>query len=144
MASTSSDNVVDNTVVVEKKTKKGKTSKVEVKGEVPVVEASTSKTEVSKDEQIDNLLSQLSQLVKRVELLENEVKELKQEQSSSASKSMQTPIKKEEKEKKTRAPTAYNLFMKEKMLELKDTHSNLTNIERMKMAAEAWSESKKS
>lgn len=142
MASTSSDNVVDNTVVVEKKTKKGKTSKVEVKGEVPVVEASTSKTEVSKDEQIDNLLSQLSQLVKRVELLENEVKELKQ--GSSTSKSMQTPIKKEEKEKKTRAPTAYNLFMKEKMLELKDTHSNLTNIERMKMAAEAWSESKKS
>jgi vacuolar-type H+-ATPase subunit I/STV1 len=141
MASTSVDNVVvENTVVVEKKTKKGKTPKVEV----PVVEASTSKVVVSQEEQISNLVNQLSQLVKRVELLENEVTELKQQQSVGGSQTKQTVVKKEEKEKKTRAPTAYNLFMKEKMLELKDTHSSLSNIERMKMAAEAWSESKKS
>lgn len=139
MASTSVDNVI-----VEKKTKKGKTTKTEV----PVVEASTSKivvnNEVNPDEQINNLVNQLSQLVQRIEFLENEVKELKQQQGVDTSKSMQTQVKKEEKEKKTRAPTAYNLFMKEKMLELKGTHSSLTNIERMKMAAEAWSENKKS
>jgi hypothetical protein len=141
MASTSTNNVVvENTVVVEKKSKKGKTPKVEV----PVVEASTSKVVVSQEEQINNLVTQLAQLVKKVELLENEVKELKQQQGAGSSETKQTVIKKEEKEKKTRAPTAYNLFMKERMLELKETHSSLTNIERMKMAAEAWSESKKS
>jgi YABBY protein len=143
MASTNNV-VVENTVVVEKKSKKGKAPKVEV----PVIEASTSKavvnSEVSQEEQVNNLVNQLAELVKKVELLENEVKELKQQQGAGSSETKQTVIKKEEKEKKTRAPTAYNLFMKEKMLELKDTHSSLTNIERMKMAAEAWSESKKS
>jgi uncharacterized protein (UPF0335 family) len=126
------DNAV---VVVEKKAKKGKASKIEV----PVVEASSSSSNVEV-----NLTNQLSELVKRLELLENEVKELKQQQSIDVSQPKQIMVKKEEKEKKTRAPTAYNLFMKEKMLELKETHSNLTNIERMKMAAEAWSENKKS
>lgn len=138
MASTSDNVVIDNTVVVEKKTKKGKTPKVEV----PVAQA-TSSVELKKDEQVNTLVQQLSDLVKRMELLENEVKELKQ-QSAGSSQTKQTTIKKEEKEKKTRAPTAYNNFMKEKMLELKETHPNLTNIERMKMAAEAWTESKKS
>lgn len=140
MASSSVDSVVENTVVVEKKTKKGKTPKVEV----PVVEASSSKVDVNQNEQIINLVNQLSELVKKVELLENEVKELKQQQSAGSSQTKQPVVKKEEKEKKTRAPTAYNNFMKEKMLELKETHPSLSNIERMKMAAEAWSESKKS
>lgn len=140
MASTSDNVVSENTVVVEKKNKKGKTPKVEV----PVAQASTSSViETNKDEQINILVQQLSDLVKRMELLENEVKELKQ-QSAGSSQTKQTAVKKEEKEKKTRAPTAYNNFMKEKMLELKETHPGLTNIERMKMAAEAWTESKKS
>lgn len=50
---------------------------------------------------------------------------------------------KEVKEKKTREPTAYNIFMKNKLTELKESHKDLSNIERMKLAAEAWTESKK-
>jgi YABBY protein len=131
MASTSQ--VVD--TVVEKKVKKGKAAKVDTVKEDVV--ASTSAV-VSTEDQMANLVNQLSLLMKRVEVLESELHEAKGSQKD-ASKP-----KKEEKEKKTRAPTAYNLFMKEKMLELKESHPSLTNIERMKMAAEAWSESKKS
>lgn len=46
--------------------------------------------------------------------------------------------KKVRKVKETRVPTAYNIFMKETMFELKVTHPQLSNIERMKMAVEAW------
>ena len=131
-----SSSVVDNVVeaVVEKKTKKGKTVKNDAG-------ASTSNV-VSSEDQIKNLVSQLSELVKRVEALETELQEVKQ-QTAGTPKDNAKP-KKEEKEKKTRAPTAYNIFMKEKMLELKESHPELSNIERMKMAAESWSESKKS
>lgn len=135
MASTSTDNVI-----VEKKMRKAKTSKVDV----PVLEVSSSNVDTRKDEHIDNIVNQLSELVNRLAILEKEVKELKQQQGVSSSQPTQIITKKEEKEKKTRVPTAYNNFMKTKMLELKETHPNLTNIERMKMAAEAWSESKKS
>ena len=128
--------VVDNVVetVVEKKTKKGKTVKNDNV-------ASTSNV-VSNEDKVDNLVNQLAELVKRVELLEAELKEVKQQTAGTPKDN--TKPKKEEKEKKTRAPTAYNIFMKEKMLELKESHPNLSNIERMKMAAECWSESKKS
>jgi hypothetical protein len=44
--------------------------------------------------------------------------------------------------KKKREPTAYNIFMKTKLIELKESHPSLSNIERMKMAAEAWDTSK--
>lgn len=135
MASTSQ--VVD-TVVVEKKVKKGKAAKVDT---VKVDAGASTSAVVSTEDQmanLANLVNQLALLMKRVETLESEFQEVKGSQKD-ASKP-----KKEEKEKKTRAPTAYNLFMKEKMLELKESHPSLTNIERMKMAAEAWSESKKS
>lgn len=132
----SSSQVIDNVVeaVVEKKTKKGKTAKVESV-------ASTS-TVVSTEDQMASLVDQLSLLVKRVEVIEAELQDMKKQATTSPKET--TKPKKEEKEKKTRAPTAYNNFMKEKMLELKESHPGLSNIERMKMAAEAWSESKKS
>jgi YABBY protein len=133
----SSSQVVDTVVepVVEKKTKKGKTAKVDT---VKVDTGASTSAVVSTEDQMASLVNQLSLLMKRVETLEGELQEMKGTQ-----KDVPKP-KKEEKEKKTRAPTAYNLFMKEKMLELKESHPTLTNIERMKMAAEAWSESKKS
>ena len=43
------------------------------------------------------------------------------------------------KEKKTRPPTAYNLFMKEKMNELKEQNPEMTAKERFSSAAELWS-----
>jgi hypothetical protein len=64
-----------------------------------------------------------------------------------ADKSEDSKVTKKEKEpkeeKKHRAPTAYNIFMKNKMNELKETNPELNNVDRMKKAAEAWSESKK-
>jgi hypothetical protein len=42
-----------------------------------------------------------------------------------------------------KAPTAYNMYIKEKMAELKSTNSALTAKELMKMAALGWSEQKK-
>lgn len=40
--------------------------------------------------------------------------------------------------RKPRQPTAYNLFMKEKLLELSQTHPSLKNKDRMKMASDLW------
>lgn len=37
-------------------------------------------------------------------------------------------------------PSPYSIFMKQKMIELKDSHPNMTMIERMRMVADAWSE----
>ena len=97
----------------------------------------------SGDDSVSSLKALVVELTRRVEELETKVnafegKAIEQVGSSTKVK----PVKSTE-EKKPRAPTAYNLFMKEKMTELKDLHPTLSNIERMKMAAEAWSESKK-
>ena len=46
--------------------------------------------------------------------------------------------KKVSSDKKKREPTAYNLFLKEKIAELKETHPDLTAPERMKEAALLW------
>ena len=40
--------------------------------------------------------------------------------------------------RKPRQPTIYNLFMKEKLLELSLTHPSLKNKDRMKMASDQW------
>lgn len=37
-------------------------------------------------------------------------------------------------------PSPYSIFMKQKMIELKDSHLNMTIIERIKMIADAWAE----
>lgn len=109
----------------------GKKSKASAKAEqTPVVD-----TQV---DEITSLKSLVTELTARVSTLEATVEKLK----TGGEATVEKP-KKEEKEKKPRAPTAYNNFMKEKMLELKESHPSLTNIERMKMAAEAWTESKK-
>lgn len=86
-----------------------------------------------------------------IEHLQARVASLEEELSKAASTSGGKKDKKlkklkelkELKEKKTREPTAYNIFMKTKLTELKETHKDLSNIERMKLAAEAWTESKK-
>jgi outer membrane murein-binding lipoprotein Lpp len=88
-------------------------------------------------DEIASLKALITELTARVQTLEATVEKLK-----TGGDATEKP-KKEEKEKKPRAPTAYNNFMKEKMHELKESHPALTNIERMKMAAEAWTESKK-
>lgn len=45
---------------------------------------------------------------------------------------------KPEKTRKPRAPTAYNLFLKEKILEYGNSHPELTTQERMKLAVNEW------
>lgn len=90
---------------------------------------------------ISQLVDLIEELKTRIIALEDTVTTLK----SAASNVSNAPSKssKPAEEKKPRAPTAYNLFMKEKMSELKEQHPEMSNIDRMKMAAEAWSESKK-
>jgi hypothetical protein len=106
------------------------------KGKKPAVVVEDTTTE------FDSLKTLVEELTKRVEELETTVVTLK-----SAQVAQSTPVKKGDTslakpEKKTRAPTAYNVFMKEKMSELKTTQPDVTNIERMRLAAAAWSEIK--
>jgi len=49
---------------------------------------------------------------------------------------------KEAKEKKTRAPTAYNIFLKEKMAEIKASGTELKGKELMMAAVEEWNKHK--
>jgi hypothetical protein len=49
---------------------------------------------------------------------------------------------KDGKEKKTRNPTAYNIFVKETVIKLTETHKHLTPKERFKLAISMWSENK--
>ena len=128
--------------VVEKVEKVEKVETVEVvKGKGKATKKQAAATS-SHDESVSALKLLVEELTKRVQELETRVSELE-------GKNTEVPVVKQQKvaksteEKKPRAPTAYNLFMKEKMTELKESHPTLTNIERMKMAAEAWSESKK-
>ncbi len=128
---------VDNTIVEE-------APKTKTKGK-----GAAKKNASTSEQSVANLLEIIEELKTRVTALEETVTELKStcsltppanvpEKASKASKAT-----KSNEEKKPRAPTAYNLFMKDKMSELKEQHPEMTNIDRMKMAAEAWTESKK-
>jgi hypothetical protein len=124
------------------------TMEQQIVNEVPKTKGKTSKKQSeassSSNDDVSSLKTLVEALSKRIEELETRVSELEGKNSEiKETPTKQKPAKSNE-EKKPRAPTAYNLFMKEKMTELKDTHPALTNIERMKMAAEAWTESKKS
>lgn len=46
-------------------------------------------------------------------------------------------------EKKTRPPNSYNLFIKDKMREIKDAHPEYKGKELMKKATEEWNKQKK-
>ena len=46
-------------------------------------------------------------------------------------------------EKSKRPPTAYQIFMKEEIARLKDSHPKLEHKERFSMAAQNWSKQKK-
>tara|TARA_B110001450_G_scaffold1732_1_gene1989 strand:+ start:7953 stop:8171 length:219 start_codon:yes stop_codon:yes gene_type:complete len=62
----------------------------------------------------------------RLEILEKEIKELKMGKSV------------EKKEKKTRAPSAYNIFMKAELANVKATHPDMSHKERFKLAASRY------
>ena len=49
---------------------------------------------------------------------------------------------KENAEKKKRTPTAYNIFVKETVIKLQESHKDLTPKERFKLAISMWSENK--
>lgn len=115
--------------------------------ELPKTKGKTTKKQTgvasSSNDDVSTLRTLVENLTKRIDELETRVRELEGKNTDTKeTPTKQKPTKSNE-EKKPRAPTAYNLFMKEKMTELKETHPTLTNIERMKMAAEAWTESKK-
>lgn len=63
------------------------------------------------------------------------------EPSESVKKDGKKAIKKAN-EKKTRNPTAYNIFVKETVVKLIETHQHLTPKERFKLAIAMWSENK--
>lgn len=49
---------------------------------------------------------------------------------------------KDNEETRTRNPTAYNIFVKETVIKLQDTHKHLTPKERFKLAIAMWNENK--
>jgi hypothetical protein len=119
--------------------KKGKKS-------VAMSDGSTQTTQTDESHitttEFDSLKTLVDELTMRVGQLETSVSSLKTTQVAQSMSPRKTDISPSKAEKKTRAPTAYNVFMKDKMLELKNTHPDVTNIERMRMAAAAWTESK--
>lgn len=145
MASTSNtvEQTVEEVVVVEtkpvaKKSKATKTKSVTSPKEEPTSTVATE-TQVQPSENTD-----VSALTERVKLLEASVAQLMAEVKELTNVARDSKPKKEKEEKKPRPPTAYNIFMKNKMVELKESQPTLNNIDRMKLAAEAWTESKKS
>lgn len=132
-----STDAVNTSISVETK-KKGKA--VPKKAQVPTDASSSVVVEtVSLEDKVEKLTELVNSLVKRIEVLESNALEVAPvTNSKGAGKKDKEP----KEDKKPRAPSAYNLFMKEKMGELKESHPDLNNIERMKMAAEMWSASK--
>lgn len=57
-------------------------------------------------------------------------------------KDLEKRIKKEQKPKVTRAPNEYNLYMKEKITELKKSDPKMSNKEAFSKSAETWSKDK--
>jgi hypothetical protein len=114
------------------------------KGKKPVaiVENTPTLNESHTATEFDSLKTLVEKLTKRVEELETTVLTLKSTQLAQSTPTRKGDTSLAKPEKKTRAPTAYNVFMKEKMSELKTTHPDVTNIERMRLAAAAWSEIK--
>ena len=137
----STDAVNTVAVAVEAK-KKGKTVSKKAQAEAStsaVVDVNVES--LTMEEKVEKLTELVNTLVKRIEVLEaNQTVSVEAPTVKGANKKDKEP----KEEKKPRAPSAYSLFMKEKMGELKDTHPELNNIERMKMAAEMWSASKPS
>lgn len=110
------------------------------KGKKPVAIVEDTKSQTTTE--FDSLKTLVEELTKRLEELETTVLTLKSTQLVQSTPAQKADTSQAKPEKKTRAPTAYNVFMKEKMSELKTTHPDVTNIERMRLAAAAWSESK--
>ena len=66
------------------------------------------------------------------------------EKSVTKTEKSKTKTEKTEKtEKSKRPPTAYQIFMKEEIARLKDSHPKLEHKERFSMAAQNWSKQKK-
>ena len=64
----------------------------------------------------------------------------KPQKEKSVTKTEKSPKKTE---KSKRAPTAYQIFMKEEIARLKESHPKLEHKERFSMAAQNWSKQKK-
>lgn len=98
--------------------------------------------ETQTNTEVTSLKTLVEELTKRIEELETTVSTLKSAAVAVSVTTRKSDVSVIKTEKKQRAPTAYNVFMKEKMSELKTTHPDVTNIERMRLAAAAWTESK--
>lgn len=98
--------------------------------------------ETQTNTEVTSLKTLVEELTKRIEELETTVSTLKSAAVAVSVTTRKSDVSVTKTEKKQRAPTAYNVFMKEKMSELKTTHPDVTNIERMRLAAAAWTESK--
>lgn len=82
-------------------------------------------------ESLEDYLSKIVQNVK--EELKNETKQMVKNVKGKKSKDPDAP---------KRAPSAYNLFVKDKMKELSEEHPEMTRQELMKMAVSLWHNSK--
>lgn len=123
-------------VATGKKTKASKPKTVAAK--VDAVES----TDNPQHDEVSSLRVEITALTERVKALEEALAAVTLKTQST--EQTDAKVKKDKEEKKPRPPTAYNIFMKAKMVELKESHPTLNNIDRMKLAAEAWTESKKS
>jgi hypothetical protein len=136
----STDAVNTIATVVEAK-KKGKAVSKKAQAEAsPSATVDVNVEALSLEEKVEKLTELVNSLVKRIEVLEARPSTANVDPVNT--KGVGKKEKEPKEDKKPRAPSAYNLFMKEKMGELKDSHPELNNIERMKMAAEMWSASK--
>ena len=70
-------------------------------------------------------------------------KPLTKEKSVTKTEKSKTKTEKTKTEKSKRPPTAYQIFMKEEIARLKDSHPKLEHKERFSMAAQNWSKQKK-
>lgn len=85
----------------------------------------------------DDLIKEFSELVLANET-EISLKELKKTLGE-VYKTMKINEKKKKTEKPKKAPTAYNIFMKQKMQEIKESDPNIPPKERMKIISTYWS-----
>lgn len=85
---------------------------------------------------MESICQRLNDLEVKNKQLEKEINELKSNSTSSNKR------QKQKVPKPPKPPSAYNLYMKDKLKELKETHPNMSHKEVWKAATSAWSEAK--
>eukprot|EP00047_Mylnosiga_fluctuans_P001349 m.219874 g.219874 ORF g.219874 m.219874 type:complete len:90 (+) comp10269_c0_seq1:204-473(+) len=81
--------------------------------------------------------------VEKKEKAEESVEEEEEEEASPPPKGKKGAAKTAKAEKTKRAPSAYNIFIKDKLAELKASNPEMDHKQRFKAATEAWNEQKK-